>query len=193
MGKYNLKKTDTNLRLGEVRFSFVHVFEKRVGDDGKEGKEGKYGCCILWPKSDTNTTEMVQAAIEAAKQKGKTDKWNGKIPANCKSPLRDGDIDREDDENFEGMWFMNANAGQKPGIRVLENGRITEALPDDFYSGCWGAVTVNFYPYEFSGNKGVGVGLNNVMKTRDDTKLSGGASAESDFGDLGDFADSCLD
>ena len=48
---------------------------------------------------------------------------------------------------------------------------------------------MNLFPYENSGNKGVAVGLNNVIKTRDDERLAGGATAEQDFGDLGD----CLD
>jgi hypothetical protein len=60
---------------------------------------------------------------------------------------------------------------------------------EDFYSGCWGAVTLNFFPYDSKGNKGVGAGLNNVIKTRDDERLSGGSSADADFGDMGD----CLD
>jgi hypothetical protein len=50
-------------------------------------------------------------------------------------------------------------------------------------------VTVNFYPYDSNGNKGIGAGLNNVMKTQDGDRLSGGSSAASDFGDLGSFGD----
>ena len=36
-----------------------------------------------------------------------------------------------------------------------------------------------------SGNKGVGAGLNNVIKTEDGARLSGGRSADEDFSDLG--------
>ena len=46
-------------------------------------------------------------------------------------------------------------------------------------------VTVNFFPYNTAGSKGVGCGLGNVLKTRDGEPLSGGASAASDFADLG--------
>ena len=42
-------------------------------------------------------------------------------------------------------------------------------------------VTVNFFPYDNAGSKGVACGLGNVMKTRDGEPLSGGASAASDF------------
>ena len=147
MANYNKKISDTLIRIGEVRFSYVHVFAPRADDDGKPGK---YGVCIVWPKSDTQTTELVKSAINAAKELAK--EKGIKLPANCKTPLRDGDIDREEDENF---------------------------------SGCYGAATVNFFPYDSSGNKGIGAGLNNLIKTRDGEKLSGGTSAESDFGDLG--------
>ncbi len=183
MPNYNKRINDTSARIGEVRFSYTYVFKRRRNEDGSEGK---YGVCLVIPKDDKQTVALIQECINAAKEKGKADKWNGKIPANCKSPLRDGDIDREDDENFAGCWFINANSNNAPGVRVLEDGVINEAIgEEDFYSGCWGAASVNFFPYDASGNRGVACGLNNVIKTRDDTRLSGGRSADEDFGDLG--------
>lgn len=182
---YNKKINDTTVRLGEVRFCYAHVFEPRKDEDGSEGK---YSVCILIPKEDTQALELVKNAIAAAEQKGKTSKWGGKIPAKRTLPLRDGD-EEEKGEEYEGMMFLNASSSvkSKPGVRVLDGGMIVEALDaDDFYSGCWGAVTINFFPYDSNGNKGVGAGLNNVIKTRDDEKLAGGASAESDFGDMAD-------
>ena len=123
---------------------------------------------------------------QKAKEAGKSSKWGGKIPANVKSCLRDGDIDREDDEAFAGCYFLNASSRNKPGVKVLEDGVVSDALDEeDFYSGCYGAVTLDFFPYESSGNKGVGAGLNNVIKTRDGDRLSGGRSADEDFADLG--------
>lgn len=183
MANYNKKITETNVRIGEVRFSYVNVFAPKHNEDGKEDK---YSVAVLIPKSDTAAVKMIEEAIEAAKQKGKTEKWGGKIPGNVKSCLRDGDVDREDDEAYEGCYFINASSTRKPGIRVLENGQVCEAMDDeDFYSGCWGAVTLNFFPYDSNGNKGVGAGLNNVIKTKDGEKLAGGRSADEDFGDLG--------
>ena len=82
---------------------------------------------------------------------------------------------------------MNASTSKdyKPGVAVLENGQMHEALDsDDFYSGCYGCATMNFYPYNAKGNMGVAAGLNNVIKTRDGEKLAGGHSAEQDFADL---------
>ena len=183
MANFNKKITDTNIRIGEVRFSYAHVFEPRQSDNGGDAK---YSVCVLIPKTATSILDMVKAAIEAAEEKGKTSKWGGKIPAKRNNPLRDGDEEEKGPE-YEGMYFLNCSSKTKPGVRVLENGKVVEAIDtEDFYSGCWGAVTLNFFPYESSGNKGVGVGLNNVIKTRDDERLAGGASAEQDFADLGD-------
>lgn len=183
MAKFNKKIKDTSVRLGEVRFSYTAVFQPKKNDDGTPSK---YGVCIIIPKEDTETVNLVKEAIDAAKQRGKLEKWGGKIPANVKSCLRDGDIDREDDEAFAGCYFLNASSRNKPGVKVLEDGVVSDALDEeDFYSGCYGAVTLDFFPYESSGNKGVGAGLNNIIKTRDGDRLSGGRSADEDFADLG--------
>ena len=45
----------------------------------------------------------------------------------------------------------------------------------EIYSGIYGWVNINFYPYFFSGKKGIGCGLNHVMKTRDGQPLGGSA------------------
>lgn len=183
MANYNKKISDTTVRLGEVRFCYAHVFEPHKGE---EGEEAKYSVCVLVPKNDKQALKLIDEAIKAAKEKGKSSKWSGKIPATCKSPLRDGDEEERGDE-YEGMMFFNCSAKNKPGVRVLSNGAIVEALDtDDFYSGCWGAVTINFFPYDAKGNKGVGAGLNNVIKTRDDEKLAGGTNADQDFADMAD-------
>lgn len=183
MPNYNKTINDTCVRLGEVRFSYCKLFKPAADKNGKL----KYSVAVLIPKKDKATIAMAEAAIDAAMQLGKDKKWGGRIPAKCGSPLRDGDEERPDDENYEGMMFFNCSSERKPGVCILENGSVVEALDEeDVYSGCWGCVTVNFFPYDSSGNRGVGAGLNNVIKTRDGDRLSGGTSAASDFADLND-------
>lgn len=163
-----------------VRFSYAHVFEPQAMD----GSEPKYSTNVLIPKTDTVTVNMINAAVEAAKAQGKSSKWDGKIPSHLKTPLRDGDIERPDDETYHGMWFLNASSKMKPGVV----GPDAEPLMDrsEFYSGCHGRVSLNFYPFSAKGNKGVGAGLNNVQKLEDGEALSGGSSAQEDFGDGAD-------
>lgn len=190
---YNKKISETAMRLGPVRFSYAYVFTPRKNEDGTDGK---YSIQLLIPKSDTEAVNLINKAIEAAKQAGVSSKWNGKMPpaVKLKTPLRDGDEEYPDNDTYAGMYFMNASSVTKPGIRVLENGSMCEALDaEDFYSGCYGCATVNLYAYNTSGNMGIAAGLNNVIKTQDGEKLAGGHTAEEDFGDLVSAAGSCLD
>ena len=182
MANYNKKLTDTSVRIGEVRFSYANVFEPRANSNG----DPKYSCAILIPKDNTAAVKLVEDAIAAAQEIGKSSKWGGKIPRPCKNPLRDGDLDR-DDPVYEGHWFINASAStkSKPAVKILDGGILADALDnEDFYSGCYGAAVINFYPYDSNGNKGVGAGLNVVLKTRDGEKLSGGINADAALADL---------
>ena len=183
MAKTN-EAASTKVVTGEVRFSYAHVFEPA----SIEGSEPKYSVSILIDKNDKKTLSRVEAAIEAAKQAGLS-KFGGKIPANLKLPLRDGDTEREDDEVYAGKYFINANAKTKPGI--LDKGGNPIIDTTEFYSGCYGHASVTFYAFNTSGNKGIACGLNNLMKTRDGEMLGGRASAEDDFADLidEDFGD----
>lgn len=52
-----------------------------------------------------------------------------------------------------------------------------DLLPTDVYSGMYACVTVNFFPYDASGNRGVGCGLGNVCKSRDGEPLGSRANA----------------
>jgi len=193
MGKFTKKISETNIRIGEVRFGYCHLFTPRKKEDGSDDK---FGCQILIPKSDTETVKLINEAIEVAKKNGVSTKWNGKLPPASKltTPLRDGDEENPDDDTYRDMWIMNASTGlaRKPGLRVLENGQLTEALDEeDIYSGMWGCATVSFFPYNSNGNVGVACALNNVVRTRHGERLAGGRTADQDFGDL--TGASCLD
>ena len=64
--------------------------------------------------------------------------------------------------------FVNANSDNRPGIVDINLNPIIER--EDFYSGCYGRASINFYV------------LNNLQKLADGERLSGGSSAEEDFG-----------
>ncbi len=49
------------------------------------------------------------------------------------------------------------------------------------YSGCYCNVSVNFYPFNANGNRGVAAGLSNIQFVKDGERLSGRASEESEF------------
>lgn len=186
----------TKVITGMVRLSYTHVFEPQSIDGGDE----KYSTAILIPKSDKETLRKIKAAVDAAKELGKS-KWGGKIPANCKTPLRDGDEERPDDEAYAGHYFLNASSKNKPGIAkpVGKDGsgktkfqEITDTT--EVYSGCYAKVSLNFYPFDAKGNRGVAAGLNNLVKVQDGDFLGGRSSlnddfASEDFDDIVDMSD----
>lgn len=165
---------------GKVRFSYVNIFKSRAF---QSGQDAKYSVCLLIPKKDKAALKKIRAAIDEAIQEGIASKWGGKKPANLKLPLRDGDDERADEApEYADMFFLKANSTQKPGIVDRDLNEILD--PDEVYSGCWGRASINFYPFNTNGNKGVGVGLNNIQKLKDDERLGAArASAESDFSD----------
>lgn len=176
----NTKKSDTEIRIGEVRFSYARVFEPNDNE--------KFSCCILIDKDNKEAIKLLKDAVETAAKKGAEKFWNGKIPPLLKRPLRDGDDEHPEDPTFENQMFLNASNTYQPKVAVLEDGLMYETTdPAVFYSGCYGAVVLSFFPYNTNGNKGVGVSLGNVIKLRDGERLAGTAeSAESSFGDLAD-------
>lgn len=169
---------ETKVITKKVRFCYEHVFEPSAVN---EGDTPKYSVCVLIPKEDTDTINKIKAAIEAAKQNGKSilaDK-NGKIPSTIKTPLRDGDDERSDDDAFAGCLFINANSNRKPTIVDRDLNPIMEK--SEFYSGCYGRASLNFYAYNVQ-SKGIACGLNNIQKLEDGEPLAGGSTADEDFG-----------
>lgn len=171
--------TPTKVVTGRVRFSYAHVFKPQAIE---EGADPKYSCSILIPKTDKATLKKVQDAIKAAKEAGLA-LWGGSVPTkNFKLPLRDGDEEYPNDAAYEGMYFLSANSSTKP--RVVDADLNPIISPDEFYSGCYGRASVNFFPFAKAGNKGIGVALNNLQKLEDGENLGGGnSSPEEDFGD----------
>lgn len=168
------KRTGTKVTTGKIRLSYVHLFEPYA----IEGNEPKYSASLIIPKDDKETLKVIKEAIEEAKELGKS-KFGGKTPANLKTPLRDGDEERPDDESYENSFFLNANSRNKPGIVDVNVHPILDET--EVYSGCYARVTLNFYAYSASGNKGIAAGLGNVQKLVDGEPLGGFTRAEDEF------------
>jgi hypothetical protein len=165
----------TKVITGLVRLSYANLF-KPASIDGK-GEE-KYSVSLLIPKSDTETIAKIEAAVEVAKEMGKS-KWGGKIPAKLKLPLRDGDEERSDDDAYVGHYFINASSKSKPG--VVDRTKQPVLDQEEVYSGCYGRASINFYPFDTNGNRGVAAGLQNVQKLKNGEPLAGKSSALDDF------------
>jgi hypothetical protein len=166
----------TKVVIGPVRLSFAHIWEPRGMDDDDSKK--KYSSALLIPKSEKKMIEAIEAAIKAAKEAGKS-KWGGKIPSKLEISFKDGDVEKPDLDEYAGMMFINAKSSSKPNVVGRNRKPILDQ--EEVYSGCWAYVSINFYPYDTKGNKGVAAGLNNIMKWKDDEAFAGKSSAEEDF------------
>ena len=172
------KTTSPTKVIIPCRISFANIWEPKSINGGDE----KYSVSLLIPKEDKATLTKIQKAVEAAKEDAKGKKWGGKVPANLKLPLRDGDIDRPDDENYAGHMFLNATSKDAPQIVDRKVQPILD--PMECGSGDYCNVSVNFYGFAASGNKGVAAGLGNIQKVKDGERLAGKASAASDFDEI---------
>jgi hypothetical protein len=166
--------SETKVILTGVRFAYAHVFKAYAME---QGDEEKYSVTVIIPKDDYKNLDKVEDAIYAAIEAGKGKLGKGKF----KTPLHDGDEKKPDDENFANCFYFNASTKRKPQVVDENLDPILDA--DEFYSGCYGNVSVNFYAYD-NRSKGIAAGLNNIQKTEDGERLAGGTTAAQDFADL---------
>lgn len=181
----------TKVLTCEALLSYAHL-STPYANPSNPTAEPKYSVTILIPKDTPEgqaTKSDIDASIQAAYEQGVATKWNGARPSMRNALIYDGDGLRTDGTPYgaecKNHWVLTASSKRKPGVVHISN--INAALaPEDIYSGMYGRVTINFFPFSAGVNKGVGCGLGNVLKTRDGEPLSGGASAASDFAGLED-------
>lgn len=165
----------------DTRWSYCNAWEAKAINGGTP----KFNVSLIIPKSDTATIAKVKAAIQAAYEEGASKlKGNGKsVPqlSAIKTPLRDGDLERPDDEAYANAYFINANSATAPGIVDADRQPIIDH--SEVYSGVYGRASINFYAFNSNGNRGIACGLNNLQKIRDGEPLGGKSRAEDDFND----------
>ena len=166
---------------GVCRLSYANIWQAKSINGGSP----KFSTSVLIPKSDTKTIAKVKAAIQAAYEEGEGKlKGNSKsVPslATLKTPLRDGDTERPDDEAYAGHWFLNANSNTAPGVVDANREPIYDT--SEIYSGVYARVSLSFYAFNSNGNRGIACALQNIQKVRDGEALGGKSKAEDDFND----------
>ena len=170
------KVNPTKVVTGLVRLSYANVWEPKSINGGAE----KYSVSLIIPKADAKTLGAIQKAIDAAIEEGRG-KFGGKIPSKAalKLPLRDGDVDRPDDEAYANCYFVNANSSSAPEIVDMSLNPVLNR--SEVYSGVYARVSIYFYAFNSNGNRGIACGLGNIQKVRDGEPLGGKASAADDF------------
>lgn len=169
-----------------VRFSYLNCFEPKANPSG----DLKYSASILIPKEDKAGIKAIQAVINLAVQKGlDTNKFTKAQIKGLRLPLRDGDEEFDSGNRgaeYQGCFFLNSSSVNKPGVvKVQVDGPPAPIFdPEDFFSGCYGRADINFFPYNQAGNRGVGVGLNNLLMVKEGERLDGRQKAEDAFADF---------
>ena len=120
-----------------TRWSYCNAWEAKAINGGTP----KFSVSLIIPKSDKKTIAKIEEAIKAAYREGEAKlKGNGRsVPALSvlKTPLRDGDVERPDDEAYADSYFVNANSSTAPGIVDADRQPMLHSLEAQvsYYSG----------------------------------------------------------
>lgn len=171
------------ITLNGVRFSYCNLFQPKPPFNNPQG-DAKYSCTILVPKSNVQAKALIDQAIAQAIEAGVSSRWSGVRPPQPAVCVHDGDGPRPSDgsafgEECRGCWVFTASSKQAPFVVDAQVQPII--APTQVYSGMWGNVSVNFFPYNQAGKKGIGCGLNGVQKTQEGDPLGGHVTAQEAF------------
>ena len=166
-------KLNTKVVTGSVKLNYVNIKEAR---SNALSSEPKYSITIIIHK-ESNTMDKIYEGIYNATKNG-LDIWDGKVPDNLITCLKDGDAPGR--KEYEDSFYINATSKYRPQV-VDKDLKILS--PDELYNGCLGRVSINFYPYNHkeSGNCGISCELLNLQKLKDGEKIVNRASAVDDF------------
>lgn len=165
----------TKVITGKVRFSYVNIFYPRTSEFSRDAR---FSLNIIIDKGDKETLNKIYSAIEAAKEEGRR-LWGGRIPKNLTLPLKDGDLHKEQREEYKNKYYINTSSKQRPG--VVDRNLNSIADSSVVYSGCYGRVSIIFFPYNQNCTKGIGCGLLNVQMLEQGEQLGVHSRPEEDF------------
>lgn len=174
-------KSSTSTVIGPIRVAYQQLLTPQAQNGSGEKK---FSLTMHIPKSNPLLKQSIEAAIEAATQEGLQSKWNGAAPPNPVIPIYDGDGLRPNGEKFSaecrGNYVMTASSKSKPEVVDIALQPIINE--SEIYNGMYAYVSINFFAYSRSGKKGIGCGLNSVMKYQDGEPLGGKITAAKAFG-----------
>lgn len=163
--------------------SYPNLTTPQVDDNGV----AKYSCALIFPKG-TDISELKKAAVAVLVEKfGAKKAKDGIRDGSFRLPFRN---DWEKKGYPEGSTFLNARTKKKPGCvsqvpdpkNAGKPKRYTdEEVEEDMYAGCFVIASVGMFYYNKQGNKGVGVGLNNLQKVGDGEPLGNRVDPEEEF------------
>lgn len=180
------------------RASYAWIIKPQRQTDSKGKEYDMWSVSLIFPP-DADLTELKKLAQEAALKK-----WGSNPPSGLNNPLLKGDDkgkpkagsnglfegstgkEWKPDPDYAGRIYINAKSRKPPQIGEMINNKYVQITdPEKIYSGMWIRCSVTTYSYDNAGNVGVGFGLGNIIKIRDDERLDGRTTGEQDFEGLG--------
>jgi len=160
-------KPATEAVVGPVRLSYLAVFKPRHNE--MKGVE-EFSAVLLIPKEPNSFCKDPKGVGKAVKGliDGALESKFGKAPAKWDNPLKDGDVETNNDgePKHPGYWYVNTRANLDYPPALIDGKR--NKVFDGWQSGDWGFAKLKAYAYEFEGKKGVGLGLRAIQFTRHD-------------------------
>lgn len=178
------KFQETHAVTGKVRLIHCNLASPRVS---KASGEPRYSVTLLIPKDDLETKALLDQAMEAAILDGVIRLWNGR-PEKIQLPLWDGDevqvwdslpTARQPQEQYKGHWVLKAMSRRQPQVVDANLKPLSDA--SSLYSGIYGRVSVDFFPFANGERRGLLCGLVNVQKLADGERMGGRPNAREDF------------
>lgn len=165
------------------RLSYVNINQPRAFED----QQPKYSASLIVDKDNTAAVEKINKAMKATYDEGLSIlKGKSKTVPSFEEiieagPLHDGDKKKDGDAAYKGAFYLNAKNNRKPMVINKDREEILD--PSEIYSGMYGKAAISFYCYNKAGNRGIGVSLDIVMKTKDGEPLGSTISIDDAFAD----------
>ena len=158
------KKTELVI-VGPCRLSYANIWKARKNLKN----EMQYDVVLLFPKENNEFCPDAKKSIKAAMD-GIKACAGLMIPAGAKYgvPFMDGDRTGKN----AGHYYMTAKSSFAPAVVNPAVQPITEQ--DEWASGDWANVVVNFYAGEFNGTWNIGCGLRSIQFAAHDEHFASG-------------------
>lgn len=143
-----------------------------------------YSCVLVLDEAAQQSQQyqaLRQAVLNAATEKFGAKATDMFRSNSLRTPFRDG-ASKEYQGFGAGKTFITAKTKERPGVVDWD---LNDMVPSDVYPGCQGRLSVAAYAYDFQGNRGVALALNNVQITSIDQekfpRLDGRKDAANEF------------
>lgn len=169
--------------FGRMSWPKLFTAEINKADSANPNAKKKFNLNLLIPPS-FDLSYLKNRCQELAKER-----WGDKLSTlKLKSPFLKAE-DYKYEGHLPGWTYLRLSAISKPQVVEAKDGaliRIAEEDPEIVYSGRWAQVTVNPFAYPKAGtqdlgNRGISIGLNNVLLLMHDEGLGGRMKAEDEF------------